>query len=183
MGSQREAFLRYYGAMPDDELLRLATNRESLVPVARAVVLEELQRRGKECPPTPPKSDTASALKEAKYGAIAAFAQAGLTIVLAIMSAFGPLGGSLSYVRPNAVVDGLLFAFLGLMVWYKVSRVAAVSVLALYVGDSVFAIVKNGLRFGAVLWGVVFLWAFVLSIRGTFAYHAYQRPNTGTPQH
>ena len=58
MRSPEEAFAAYYAAMPDEELLRIAANRESLVPVARAVVAAELARRERRGLAVPaPKND------------------------------------------------------------------------------------------------------------------------------
>jgi hypothetical protein len=47
MRSAEKAFAAYYAAMPDEELLRVAANRESLVPVAQAVLAAELLKREK----------------------------------------------------------------------------------------------------------------------------------------
>jgi hypothetical protein len=52
MRSPQEAFRAYYGAMPDEELLHVAENEESLVPDARAALADELRKRGIK-PPTP----------------------------------------------------------------------------------------------------------------------------------
>lgn len=41
-------FAAYYGAMTEEELLRLAANQESLAPNARAAFSDELRRRGRE---------------------------------------------------------------------------------------------------------------------------------------
>jgi hypothetical protein len=192
---QEEAFVEYYGAMNDEELLRTATNRESLVPVARAMLADELRRRGKEdlvLPAPRPRadagtwwrpvvSDAISAKKAATYGATAAFFQAGLTAILAVMSMFKPLTKPLDHIQPNAIVDAFMFAFLGFMIRRKVSRTAAVGALVLWVVDLVYGGIQNGIRVGGVLWAAVFLWAFVSSVRGTFAYHTYQeRGDTGT---
>ena len=183
------AFRVYYRAMTDEELLRVATNAESLIPVARAELGEELRRRGKESLilPTekaradlgpwwwPVMPDGESAKKVAMYGATAAFFLAALYAILAVISIFTHLSPPLDYVRPNAIVDALIFAFLGLMIRRKISRVAAVGTLVLYIGDSIYgAIQEGGIRVMAVLWTVIFLWAFISGVRGTFAYHPHQ---------
>jgi hypothetical protein len=48
MPNPQEALAAHYGALTDEELLRVATHHESLVPVARAALADELRKRGKE---------------------------------------------------------------------------------------------------------------------------------------
>jgi hypothetical protein len=185
MRSSQEAFGAYYGAMTDDELLRVAANQESLVPVARAVLVDELRRRGKEnlIPPAqrakadsglwwlPAVSDEESAKKAARYGAIAAFFQAAVTGIFAVISISTPL----NYMRPNGILDALIFAFCGFMIQWKVSRIAAVGATVLYIADIIYGVIQEGrVRVGGVLWAVILLWAFISSILGTFAHHAHQ---------
>jgi hypothetical protein len=43
---QREAFVRYYGAMPDEELTARARNFESLIDDAKGPLVDEMRRRG-----------------------------------------------------------------------------------------------------------------------------------------
>jgi hypothetical protein len=48
MQTPQEEFGAYYGAMADEELLRAATNQESLVPVARTALADELRKEGRK---------------------------------------------------------------------------------------------------------------------------------------
>jgi len=48
MASQREAFEAYYGGMTEEQILLVAKNQKSLVPIAREVLADELRKRGME---------------------------------------------------------------------------------------------------------------------------------------
>jgi hypothetical protein len=54
MPNPQEAFGAYYGAMSDEEILRVAANEASLVPSAQAALRAELRKRGKEALAGPP---------------------------------------------------------------------------------------------------------------------------------
>ena len=123
----------------------------------------------------PMAPDRDSARRIATYGATAVFFMAGLTTILALISLFKPLSQPLDYIRPEAVVNAFMFAFLGLMIQWKVSRIAAVGAAVLYVFEQVYAGIHGWMGFVTALWAVIFLWAFVSAVRGTFAFHAHRR--------
>lgn len=94
MRSQEEAFAAYYASMPDEQLLRIAANLESLLPVAQTALVAELVKRGKHgftvpAPRREPRAsgswewpvifDEKSAKKAAVTGAGFAFAVAAIT--------------------------------------------------------------------------------------------------------
>jgi len=180
--------------MPDEELLRVAANLESLLPIAQAVLVAELDKRGKHgftvpAPRREPRasgpwrwpiiSDEKSAKKAAATGAGFAFAVAGITGVLAIISIFRPLG----FVKPLSLVDALLFGFLGFMIQWKTSRIAAVAALILFVGERIYAGVGLGISAAVGALAVIFLLGFISGVRGTLAYHVYRRGlNTGSTE-
>lgn len=131
----------------------------------------------------PAVSDAESAKKAATYGATAAFFQAALTTILALMSIFKPLSKPLDYVGPNAIVDAFIFAFLGLMIQRKASRIAAVCAVVLYALELIYVGIQGRIGAVSVLWAVIFAWAFISSVRGTFAYHSHQeRRHTGASE-
>ncbi|MGA2435521.1 MAG: hypothetical protein ABSG25_09570 [Bryobacteraceae bacterium] len=185
MRSPKEAFAVYYASMPDEELLQVAANLESLVPVAQAVLVAELAKRGKHgfavpAPKSEPRvsgrwwpliSDEKSAKEAAAIGAGCAYVVAGITGVFAIISIFRPL----SFVKPLSLVDALLFGFLGFMIQWKTSRIAAVAALIVFVGERIEAGGERG--GGAAVWvlAVIFLLGFISGVRGAFAYHVYRR--------
>jgi hypothetical protein len=107
-------------------------------------------------------SDQKSARKAATIGACAAFFYAGLICIFAILEH-----------RYSSLVDAFLFAFLGLMVRWKTSRIAAVTALALYVTERMSVGIDRGA--GAALnWLVVAVFlALVFGVRGTLAYHGH----------
>jgi hypothetical protein len=53
---------------------------------------------------------------------------------------------------------------------YKMSRVAAVLGLVIYLGDRLVLIARSGANANFTL-AIFFIFAFINSIRGTFAYH------------
>lgn len=57
---------------------------------------------------------------------------------------------------------------------YKMSRVAAILGLLIYLGDRLVLIASSGLKANYVV-AIFFIFAFINSIRGTFAYHRLRR--------
>jgi hypothetical protein len=174
--------------MTDEELLRVAANQKSLVPVAHAALVAELRKRGKELVVPvltaegatdsgrwwwPVISDAKSAAKVATYGTTAAFAYAALTGILAVISIFKPLSKPLDYMEPNSIVDAFIFAFLGFMIQRKTSRVAAGATVVMYLLEVIYAGIKGRLSAGGIPLEVIILWALISGVRGTFAYHEH----------
>jgi len=105
-------------------------------------------------------SDEKSARKAATIGAYAAFVYAGLICVIAVLEH-----------RYSSLVDAFLFAFFGLMVYWKTCRIAAVTALAFYVTERIGVGIYRGVG-AAVNWLVVAIFlALVFGVRGTLAYH------------
>jgi hypothetical protein len=111
-----------------------------------------------------PPVDSLDAAKEAaKQGAIAAALVAGITAIVAILSLFG-----LEITSLWALVDAALFALIAFGI-YKLSRVAAVLGLLLYLWEQISQILITGKT--NIILVVLFTLYFIHAIRGTFAYH------------
>lgn len=111
-----------------------------------------------------PPVDSLNAAKEAaKQGAIAAAIVAGITAIVAILSLFG-----LEITSLWALVDAALFALIAFGI-YKLSRVAAVIGLTLYLWEQLSQILATGKT--NIFLVVLFTLYFIHAIRGTFAYH------------
>ena len=125
-----------------------------------------------------------SARKAAGTGATCAYVVAGVTALLATISIFAPL----SFIDPTAFVDAALAAFLGFMIQRKVSRIAALAALVMFVGERVYGVVTQGPASGGIVLAIILLFGFISGIRGTFAWHAYRRaaavmsPSVSDPQ-
>jgi hypothetical protein len=181
MRSTEEAFAAYYASMSDDELLRVAANRESLVPIAQTVLAAQLAKRALAAPTASGQPDTGrwwwpeisgpeSATQAATLGAMTSFIVAGVIALLAIVSMFKPLDS----IGPSSFVEALLLAFFGFMIKWKISRVAAVAALTLFLGERIYAAVAHGIGPATVLLAAIVLLGFISGVRGTFAYHAYR---------
>lgn len=64
---------------------------------------------------------------------------------------------------------------------YRMSRVAAILGLMIYLGERLVLLAKYGMS-GNFILTIFFIFAFINSIRGTFAYHRFRRQRTGAIQ-
>ena len=115
--------------------------------------------------------DTETARKAALNGAQSAFFVSAVTGLLALLSVFEVL----NIVGPWAFVDAALFAILGLTIRRSVSRVAAVSALALFILERVDGFYTRGVTAAVGVVALMLLMGFVSGVRGAFAYHRYQK--------
>src|SRR5215472_6316111 len=115
--------------------------------------------------------DRETAQDVARRGAWVAVFVAGLTALLALLS----LGLRIVIlgVTPMALLDAVIFAVAGWRI-YKMSRAWAVTGMVLYLLEVVYALTQG--RFSVL--AVVFLFAFLNAIRGTFAFHRYVEQGT-----
>ena len=60
MTIQEQAFRAYYASMTDEELLRTAANKSSLVDIAQKLLADELVKRNLTVPPRGPSRPIAS---------------------------------------------------------------------------------------------------------------------------
>jgi hypothetical protein len=115
-----------------------------------------------------PAVDTIGAAQDAaKLGAYTAAIVAGITALFAILSLFG-----VEITSIWALVDAGLFALIAFGI-YKMSRVAAVAGLLLYLWGQLSQLLDSG----RTNWFLVFLFTlmFIGGIRGTFAYHKLKK--------
>jgi hypothetical protein len=68
------------------------------------------------------------------------------------------------------ILASIAYGFIGMMI-YRMSRLAAIAGLVLYLIDRIAVIAQTGGGTGNVSMMVLFIFAFANSIRGTFAYH------------
>ena len=117
--------------------------------------------------------DVQSARKAAKQGMGACFFVAGVTALVAFYSRMG--FQLFPDINASAFLDAGVFAILGIGI-YRMSRVAAVAALVLYLIEQVWVMSKVhtiiGFPFPMILIMVV---CFAAGIRGTFAFHRYAR--------
>jgi hypothetical protein len=127
-------------------------------------------------PPTPKKNtnwywppvDTVEAARNtAKQGAIAAAIVSGITALFAILSLVG-----VEIVSLWALVDAGLFALIAFGI-YKMSRLAAVIGIALYLWGQLNQILATGNSNYILI--ILFTLYFIHAIRGTFAYHKLKK--------
>lgn len=177
--------------MPDDELLRTAANRDSLVPVAQQALAAEVEKRGMPALPAvkierepghwwwPMISDQPSARNAAMTGATCSFIVAAFTGALALVSIFKPL----SFIKPFAMVDAGAIAILGLMIRKKLSRIAAVAALTIFVAERGYIGIQYGFGKAVGVVTIILLLGFIAGVRGTFAYQKYRKGlEPGTPE-
>ena len=62
MRTQEQAFRAYYASMTDPELLEVAANRVSFIPIAQKIVADELRKRGLNPSPPPGPAEHHSAI-------------------------------------------------------------------------------------------------------------------------
>lgn len=75
-------------------------------------------------------------------------------------------------------LEGILFGVVGIGI-YKLSRIAAVVGLALYVTEKMLVLVQGGNLFSGGLYLLLFVYAFINGVRGTIAYHGFLRMKRG----
>lgn len=109
----------------------------------------------------PEITDEISARKAAMQGVIAAGFVAIVTAILSIGGWFGT--------KPSTLIDALIFAGLSFGI-RKMSRMASVLGLILYIIERIMAMSHDINSGGAVMTGFLIL-MFIQAIRGTFYYH------------
>jgi hypothetical protein len=111
-----------------------------------------------------------TARKAALQGAQASFIVAGLTALLVLLAVLNIA----KIFSPEALVDAAIFAVLGLLA-RRMSRVAAVSALALFILERAYTAYTRGVTPVMGIVALVLLLAFISGVRGTFAYHRFQK--------
>ena len=117
----------------------------------------------------PPIYDAETARKAALNGAQAAFVVSGITALLAALAVFDIL----NIVDAWSFVDAALFAGLGFFI-RRMSRVAAVLAMALFIFERVDAFYSRGVTSAVGLVALMLLIGFVSGVRGAFSYHSYR---------
>ncbi len=112
--------------------------------------------------------DRDTAQEVARRGAWVALLVAALTALLALLSL--ALRVVILGVTPPALLDAVIFAVAGWRI-YKMSRAWAVTGMVLYLIEVLYGFSQG--RFGVL--AVVFLFAFLNAIRGTFAFHRFSQ--------
>lgn len=119
----------------------------------------------------PEIADMASAEAAARQGMWAAFFVAFVTAVVTGLAINGVSFGEGLEFDASAFVDVVIFLLVGLGILAK-SRTAAVLGLVFYVYERIFMLVTVGPK--GLLVAVIFILAFVSSVRGTFAIHRFR---------
>lgn len=109
--------------------------------------------------------DEATARTAAKNAAGAA---AFCAVITAVIAYFGWLR-----VTREAMIDAVLFAVIGWGI-YKMSRVAAVAGLVLYVFERIYAVIQPGAH-SNVFSMIIFTALFIGGVRGTFYFHKLRK--------
>lgn len=120
----------------------------------------------------PEITDLESAKKVAYYGVWAALINAGLTTLFVILSFFGV---NLFNTNALTLIDVAIFLIIAFGI-YKLNRIAAVAGLLFYLFEIVVTILTVGSSIGIL--GVVLLFLYINSIRGTFAYQKFKTEKT-----
>jgi lysylphosphatidylglycerol synthetase-like protein (DUF2156 family) len=99
-----------------------------------------------------------------------------LIVMTTVMAALAPLtpgqeAGTTEMIIGTMIVL-VIYATFAVMI-YKMSRVAAILALLVYVGDRLFMIAQQGVSGQSVV-AILVVFAFINSIRGTFAYHRFR---------
>ncbi len=112
-----------------------------------------------------------SARKAGLYGFGASLFTCGVTTLFVLLS----LLGISQQVPIVALVDVVIF---GIIAWriYHMSRIASVVGLTLFFAEKVFMFSQEGFKFEIL--PIFLIFAYVTSIRGTFAYRKYQEQIT-----
>jgi len=71
-------------------------------------------------------------------------------------------------------IEVILFAAIGIGI-YKLSRIAAVAGLVIYMTEKIFVLVQGGSLFSGGFYLLIFVYAFINGIRGTFAYQRFAK--------
>ncbi len=101
-------------------------------------------------------------------GAHASFAVAIITAASAALSVFGVV----QLAEPSAFFDAMLAGVLGFMI-RRMSRAAAVSALAIFIAERLYAGLEHGMNAAVGVLAVILLLGFIVGVRGTFAYHRF----------
>ena len=128
----------------------------------------------------PSISDEQSARKASRQGV---WACGFVTLSTTLLVVLSHLGWSPHQVSLWALLDAVIFAGVGWGI-YRVSRVAAIGGLLLFVLEKVSLWIDNGIPPNALSLAVVL--AFINAIRGTVAFHGYavrsESPENGRPR-
>ena len=112
--------------------------------------------------------DRETAQDVARRGAWVALIVASLTGLLSLLSL--ALQTVILGIPPAALLDAVIFALVGWRI-FKMSRAWAVTGMVLYLAETAYGFSRG--RIGVI--AVVFLFAFLNAIRGTFAFHRYSQ--------
>jgi hypothetical protein len=114
-----------------------------------------------------------AAKKAAKGGMWAAFFVAGVTTLFAIIAMSG--GKEVGGINGAALIDAAMFAGIGIGIG-KLSRVAAVAGLVIYIAERLYMMSVNGPQ--GIFLSIALTAIFINSVRGTFAYHRITVPSS-----
>lgn len=122
----------------------------------------------------PTIDDMESAKKAAHKGAAAAFV---ITIVTGAVTFLAVQGVEIfkDLANSSSFIDAGLFLVIGFFI-YRLSRIAAVIGLLLYIGEQVMMIQAAGFRFSALM--ILLVCYFISGVRGTFEYHNLKKSET-----
>jgi hypothetical protein len=73
----------------------------------------------------------------------------------------------------SSLLDAFFFGFLGFLIYWKTSRIAAAVALFAYIGERFLVGVDQGLSAAVNVLVVVIFFASVFGCRGAFVYHNY----------
>jgi len=113
--------------------------------------------------------DTESARKSAYQGVYASFFVAGSTLILLGLSyqGFNPMN-----LDAYSIIDVVIFAIIGWRI-YAMSQTAAIIGLAFYILEQIYLFNEFGFSMNAMR--IIIIFAFVNSIRGTYAFNVFQK--------
>jgi hypothetical protein len=121
----------------------------------------------------PTIADLKSAQKTGRQGTIACVLIAVMTLVLAgvthSMQGVEPSSSVIGVTPIAAMIALVIYGLLAVMI-YRMSRIAAAIALLLQAINFILVLVQQGFS-GQLGIGILFLLAFINSVRGTFAYH------------
>jgi lysylphosphatidylglycerol synthetase-like protein (DUF2156 family) len=124
----------------------------------------------------PTIADLKSAQAAGRQGTVMCVLIMVMTTVVTVMAAVAPLtpgqeAGTTEMII-GAMIVLVIYGTFAVMI-YKMSRVAAILALLVYVGDRLFMIAQQGVSGQSVV-AILVVFAFINSIRGTFAYHRFR---------
>jgi hypothetical protein len=119
-----------------------------------------------------PKIVDEESARAAAHGGVAG---AGMVVIATtVLLVWGIVAGKpIAGVGLSALIDVGLFLFIGFGI-YRMSRVAAVAGLSLYLLELWFTTKTNGASANVIL-PIIIILAFIGGIRGTVAYHRYRK--------